>query len=187
MQKHNRIVIKRDGKKEKFKMKKLMNAMFSLLEGFDLPDDWEIVFKIAKELDLKIPEVVTTEELDYLVLKAIEHLIPTGSIYDTIASRQLLKIINRRIERRFSSFKDYIKYGVAEKLLKPQLQNFDIDLLESKIDYSRDSNLDYFGLSTLKDRYLMKDRNFETIEKPQWFFMRGNGNRKYRRRNIKNL
>jgi ribonucleoside-diphosphate reductase, alpha subunit len=168
----NRIVIKRDGTQEKFQMKKLVDAIFVLLEGFDLPDDYEIVFKITKELDLKIPEVVTTEELDYLVLKAIEHLIPTGSIYDTIATRQLLKIINRRIERRFSSFKDYIKYGVDEKLLKPELLNFDIDLLESKIDYSRDSNLDYFGLSTLKDRYLMKDRNFETIEKPQWFFMR---------------
>jgi len=44
MKKVNRIVIKRDGRREKFKMKKLMNAMFSLLEGFDLPDDWEIVF-----------------------------------------------------------------------------------------------------------------------------------------------
>ncbi|ACD66079.1 MAG TPA: ribonucleoside-diphosphate reductase subunit alpha [Sulfurihydrogenibium sp.] len=168
----NRIVVKRDGTQEKFQMKKLVDAIFALLEGLDLPDDYEIVFKITKELDLKIPEVVTTEELDYLVLKAIEHLIPTGSIYDTIATRQLLKIINRRIERRFSSFKDYINYAVNEKLLKPELLNFDIDLLESKIDYSRDNNLDYFGLSTLKDRYLTKDRNFETIEKPQWFFMR---------------
>jgi len=168
----NRIVVKRDGTQEKFQMKKLVDAIFALLEGLDLPDDYEIVFKITKELDLKIPEVVTTEELDYLVLKAIEHLIPTGSTYDTIATRQLLKIINRRIERRFSSFKDYINYAVAEKLLKPELLNFDIDLLESKIDYSRDNNLDYFGLSTLKDRYLIKDRNFETIEKPQWFFMR---------------
>jgi ribonucleoside-diphosphate reductase alpha chain len=168
----NRIVIKRDGTKEKLQMKKLVDAIFSLLERFDLPDDYEIVFKITKELDLKIPEIITTEELDYLVLKAIEHLIPTGSIYDTIATRQLLKIINRRIERRFSSFKDYINYAVNEKLLKPELLNFDIYLLESKIDYSRDNNLDYFGLSTLKDRYLTKDRNFETIEKPQWFFMR---------------
>ncbi len=167
-----RIVIKRDGTEEKFQMKKLINAIFALLDGLDIPDDYEIVFKIAKELDLKIPERVTTEELDYLVLKAIEQLIPKHLIYDTLASRQLLKIINRRIDRRFSSFKDYIHYGVQEKLLKEDLLNFDIDYLEQNIDYSRDSLLDYFGLTTLKDRYLTRDREFEIIEKPQWFFMR---------------
>lgn len=167
-----RIVVKRDGTVEKFQMKKLVDAIFALLEGLELPDDYEIVFKVAKELDLKIPEKVTTEELDYLVLKAIEHLIPKNYIYDTLATRQLLKIINRKIDRRFNSFKDYINYAVEEKLLKPELLQFDIDRLEKSIDYSRDYNLDYFGLSTLKDRYLMKDRDFETIEKPQWFFMR---------------
>lgn len=34
-------------------MKKLINAIFALLEGMDIPDDYEIVFKVAKELDLK--------------------------------------------------------------------------------------------------------------------------------------
>lgn len=167
-----RVVIKRDGSVERFQMKKLIDAIFALLDGLDLPDDYEIVFRVAKELDLKIPERTTTEDLDYLVLKAIEHLIPKNYIYDTLATRQLLKIINRRIDRKFGGFKDYLDYAVKEQLLRPDLLNFDIDLLESKIDYKRDYNLDYFGLSTLKDRYLMKDRNFETIEKPQWFFMR---------------
>ncbi|NPA51632.1 MAG: ribonucleoside-diphosphate reductase subunit alpha [Aquificae bacterium] len=167
-----RIVVKRDGTEEKFQMKKLINAIFALLDGLDIPDDYEIVFKVAKELDLKIPQRVTTEELDYLVLKAIEQLIPKHLIYDTLASRQLLKIINRRIDRRFGSFKDYIEYGVRQNLLKEELLNFDIDYLEQNIDYSRDSLIDYFGLTTLKDRYLTKDREFEIIEKPQWFFMR---------------
>lgn len=177
-----RIVIKRDGNIEKFQMKKLIDAIFSLLDGLDLPDDYEIVFKVAKELDLKIPEKITTEELDYLVLKAIEHLIPKNFIYDTLATRQLLKIINKRIDRKFKNFKEYLKYAVEEKLLKPEILDFNIDLLESKLDYTRDYNLDYFGLSTLKDRYLMKNRDFETIEKPQWFFMRvamGIGNSEY--------
>ncbi len=167
-----RIVIKRDGTVERFQMKKLVDAIFALLEGLDLPDDYEIVFKVAKELDLKIPERVTTEELDYLVLKAIEHLIPKNFIYDTLATRQLLKIINRRIDRRFNSFRNYIKFAVEDKLLKPELLDFDLEKLENSIDYKKDYNLDYFGLSTLKDRYLMKDRDFEIIEKPQWFFMR---------------
>lgn len=167
-----RVVVKRDGHIEKFQMKKLIDAIFALLDGLDLPDDYEIVFRVAKELDLKIPEKVTTEELDYLVLKAIEHLIPKNYIYDTLATRQLLKIINRSIDKKFRSFKEYVEYAVGESLLKPELLSFDIDFLQSHIDYKRDFNLDYFGLSTLKDRYLMKNREFETIEKPQWFFMR---------------
>ena len=167
-----RIVVKRDGTEEKFQMKKLINAIFALFEGMDLPDDWEIAFKIAKELDLKIPERVTTEELDFLVLKAIEQLIPTHYIYDTLASRQLQKITNRKIDKRFKSFKEAIEFGIKEKLYKEDLLNFDLDKLESALDYERDTLLDYFGMTTLKDRYFTKDRNGEIIEKPQWFFMR---------------
>ncbi len=167
-----RIVIKRDGTEEKFQMKKLINAIFALLEGMDIPDDYEIVFRIAKELDLKIPERVTTQELDTLVLKAIEQLIPKHYIYDTLAARQLLKLINREIDKRFKSFKEAIEFGVKEGLYKEELLNFDIDKLEEAIVYQRDRNLDYFGLTTLKDRYFTRDREGNIIEKPQWFFMR---------------
>jgi len=167
-----RIVVKRDGTEEKFQMKKLINAIFALLEGMDIPDDYEIVFKVAKELDLKIPERVTTQELDTLVLKAIEQLIPKHYIYDTLASKQLLKLINREIDKRFNSFKEAIEFGVKEGLYKGELLDFDIDYLEKNIDYSRDSLLDYFGMTTLKDRYFTRDREGNIIEKPQWFFMR---------------
>ncbi|WP_457625142.1 ribonucleotide reductase N-terminal alpha domain-containing protein, partial [Persephonella sp.] len=167
-----RIVVKRDGTEEKFQMKKLINAIFALFEGMDLPDDWEIAFKIAKELDLKIPERVTTHELDTLVLKAIEQLIPTHYIYDTLAARQLLKLINREIDKRFSSFKEAVEFGVREGLYKEELLKFDIDRLEEAIVYQRDRNLDYFGLTTLRDRYFTRDRDYRIIEKPQWFFMR---------------
>ncbi|MDQ7055892.1 MAG: ribonucleoside-diphosphate reductase subunit alpha [Persephonella sp.] len=167
-----RIVVKRDGTEEKFQMKKLINAIFALLEGMDIPDDYEIVFKIAKELDLKIPERVTTQELDTLVLKAIEQLIPKHYIYDTLAAKQLLKLINREIDRRFPTFKDAIMFGVKENLYREELLNFDLDRLEKALDYSRDSLLDYFGMTTLKDRYFTRDREGNIIEKPQWFFMR---------------
>ncbi len=167
-----RVVIKRDGTVEKFQMKKLINAIFSLLEGLKLEDDYETVFKIAKELDLKIPEKVSTEELDLLVLKAIEQLIPTHYLYDTLATRQLLKIINKDIDRRLSSFKEAIQFGVKEGLYKKELLDFDLNKLENALDYSRDSLLDYFGLTTLRDRYFTRDREGRIIEKPQWFFMR---------------
>lgn len=167
-----RTVIKRDGSKEKFETQKIMNAIFEILTGLDVEDDYEIVFRIMKELDLKIPEEVKSEEIDNLLLKAIEQLIPQHPRYDRLATRQLLKQINKKIERKLSGFREYLDHGIDENLIVEEVLEFDLDLLESSLDYKRDELFGYFGLTTLRDRYLMKDRVQETIEKPQWFFMR---------------
>src|SRR5699024_9943563 len=132
----------------------------------------DLVFKIMKELDLKVPERVTTEELDQLVLKAIEQLIPKHPVYDTLATRQLLKLINKDINRRLENFDDYLEQAFEQDLLDERLREFDVKLLADTLSFERDALLDYFGLTTLKDRYLMKNRDGQTIEKPQWFFMR---------------
>lgn len=41
-----------------------------------------------------------------------------------------------------------------------------------ELDYSRDSNLTFFGLETLRDRYFLKDPKGKTCEDPQNFFAR---------------
>ncbi len=167
-----RTVVKRDGSVERFRTQQIINAIFEIIKGMDVEDDYELVFKIIKELDLKVPERVTTEELDVLVLKAIEHLIPKHPIYDTLATLQLLKLINKRIDRKFKLFSDYLKFNIESGYLKQELADFDLAKIEKAIDYKNDHLLDYFGLTTLRDRYLAKDTEQEVIEKPQWFFMR---------------
>ncbi len=168
----HRTVIKRDGSEERFRTQEIINAIFEIIKGMEVEDDYELVFRIIKELDLKVPERVTTEELDVLVLKAIEHLIPKHPVYDTLATLQLLKLINKRIDRRFSSFLAYLKFNIESEYLKKELADFDLPTIEKAIDYKNDRLLDYFGLTTLRDRYLSKDTDQEVIEKPQWFFMR---------------
>jgi ribonucleoside-diphosphate reductase alpha chain len=44
--------------------------------------------------------------------------------------------------------------------------------LELSINHEYDEEFNYFGLATLKDRYLMKDRSKDIIEQPQWMWMR---------------
>jgi len=168
----HRTVIKRDGSEERFRTQEIINAIFEIIKGMEVEDDYELVFKIIKELDLKVPERVTTEELDVLVLKAIEHLIPKHPIYDTLATLQLLKLINKRIDRKFKSFSDYLKFNIESGYLKQELAEFNLQKIENAINYKNDRLLDYFGLTTLRDRYLSKDTEQEVIEKPQWFFMR---------------
>ena len=167
-----RTVIKRDGKEERFRTQEIINAIFEIIKGMDVEDDYELVFRIIKELDLKVPERVTTEELDMLVLKAIEHLIPKHPVYDMLASCQLLKLINKRVDRRFKSFTAYIHSGIKDGSLKPEPGKFKLAVLEEAFNYQNDRLLDYFGLITLRDRYLSKDQDQDVIEKPQWFFMR---------------
>ncbi len=167
-----RTVIKRDGREERFRTQEIINAIFEIIKGMDVEDDYELVFKIIKELDLKVPERVTTEELDVLVLKAIEHLIPKHPVYDTLAALQLLKLINKRIDRKFNSFAAYLSFNIGSGYLKKELAAFDIKKLDESIEYENDKLLDYFGLTTLRDRYLAKNTAQEVIEKPQWFFMR---------------
>src|SRR5690625_964319 len=167
-----RTVIKRDGTEEPFRTQQIINAIFEIIEGLKVEDDYEIVFLVMKELDLKVPERVTTEELDRLVLKAIEQLIPKHPVYDTLATRQLLKLINKRIDRRLDTFREYLEKGFEQDLLHERLKAFDFELLEQSINFERDRLLGYFGLTTMNDRYLMKNREGEVMEKPQWFFMR---------------
>ena len=167
-----RTVLKRDGSREKFETQKIINAIFEILVGLEIEDNYEIVFRIMKELDLKVPELVKTEELDQLLLKAIEQLIPQHPMYDTLATRQLLKQINKNIDRRLKSFREYLYHALDQHLIKEELLDFDLSLLEKAMDYNRDELFGYFGLTTLRDRYLMKNREQQIIEKPQWFFMR---------------
>ncbi len=168
----NRIVIKRDGKEEAFETRKIVNAIYALLEGISIQDDYEIVYKIIKELDLKVPSRVSTEELDTLLLKAIEALVSHNPLFDRMAARQLRKILGRGIDQRFSGFAEMIRYGVQEDIYQRALLDFDLEALEKEIDPSRNDLLEYAGLLTLSDRYLTRDRKRSVMEKPQWFFMR---------------
>ncbi|MEX1212630.1 MAG: ribonucleoside-diphosphate reductase subunit alpha [Balneolaceae bacterium] len=167
-----RTVIKRDGSRERFETQKIINAIFEILSGLDVEDDYEIVFRIMKELDLKIPEEVASEEIDQLLLKAIEQLIPQHPRYDRLATRQLLKQINKKIDRKMNGFGEYLHSAIRQNLVVDRVLEFDVDLLESSLDNSRNEEFDYFGLTTLRDRYLMRDRDQQIMEKPQWFFMR---------------
>src|SRR5690625_3797177 len=152
-----------DGSEEKFETRKIINAIFEILTGLEIEDDYEIVFQIMKELELKVPERVKTEEIDLLLLKAIEQLIPGHPMFDTLATRQLLKQIHKTIGRRLGGFREYLEMAVDQGLVKEELLEFDLDLIEAAIDEERDHLFGYFGFTTLRDRYLMRDRYRKSI------------------------
>ena len=68
-------------------------------------------------------------------------------------------------------FPQFIKKGVDNELLDPQMLQFDLQRLGSALKAGRDLKFDYLGLQTLYDRYFLHVRK-QRIELPQAFFMR---------------
>jgi ribonucleoside-diphosphate reductase alpha chain len=68
-------------------------------------------------------------------------------------------------------FPDFIKKGVDNELLNPDMLQFDLKRLGAALKAERDLQFDYLGLQTLYDRYFLHVRK-SRIELPQAFFMR---------------
>jgi len=68
----SKYVIHRDGRQELFTTEKIIDAIKYLLEGAQIGDPFVAMFKIIKNFELKLPDQVTTAEIDQLLLKSIE-------------------------------------------------------------------------------------------------------------------
>ncbi|MBP6911373.1 hypothetical protein KBC03_07425 [Patescibacteria group bacterium] len=167
-----KVVIHRNGQVEPFKTEKVINAIKDVLADIKFDDPFVAMFKIIKNFETKLPDEVKTEEIDNLILKAIEPLIPEDTIYDTIATRQLVKLISLDVNKRYSSFSEYIHDAIDQKILDPRMKEYDLGMLELNINYENDKYLNYFGTSTLQHRYLVKDAKKNILEKVQWMWMR---------------
>ena len=153
----SQVVIKRDGSIEPFQTQQIIDAIENLFEGLEVDDKSQMLFKIIKNFETKLPEKVSTQEIDNLLLKAIEPLISEDYMYDKLATRQLSKQIHKDVLKKFSSFKDYINYAVDQQLLRKDMLDFDLDALEWYIDHSRDDEFDFFGLTSLYKKYQLHD------------------------------
>jgi ribonucleoside-diphosphate reductase alpha chain len=166
-------VLHRDGSVENFQTEKIIEAISSVLKNIPwLNDPFVAMFKIIKNFETKLPEQVKTEEIDNLLLKAIEPLIAEDPLYDAIATKQYVKIISENVNKRFSSFAEYVHYAVDNGFLDPRMKEFNLGILELEMNYENDNFLNYFWLSTLNHRYLIKDYDKNVLEKPQWMWMR---------------
>lgn len=167
------IVIHRDWTQEEFTLEKIIAAIRSVVAKTVPEEDVEsIVATILTSVELKLPEKVTTKEFDEVVLKAVEQKISSDTIYDQIAAGQMIKIINSDIDHKFKTMKDYVEFAVEKWLLDKRLLDFDFAAIENALNFQNDKLFNFFGIATFYDRYLMRDRKRNIIEKPQWAWMR---------------
>ncbi len=73
------------------------------------------------------------------------------------------------------AFAKYIDHGISIKRLTPRLKEYDLVKIAAAIDPSADLELDFLGVQTLYDRYLIIDKTGKRsrrLETPQFFWMR---------------
>jgi ribonucleoside-diphosphate reductase alpha subunit len=128
--------------------------------------------RVAQKVCAALVDGITTEELDNEAPKQAAHMQSTHPEYGVLASRIEVSNIHKITPPTFAG---------AVRLLKERLDPDFFDLvtntelshiLEEAIDYKKDYCYDYFGICTLQNTYLLKDREGKIVERPQHMLMR---------------
>ncbi|OGG72986.1 ribonucleoside-diphosphate reductase subunit alpha [Candidatus Kaiserbacteria bacterium RIFCSPLOWO2_01_FULL_53_17] len=176
-------ITKRDGTKESFNADKINRSIERACVG--LTDPISMVTQIATETQLTLYDGITTEEMDMATINAAVQNIKEDIEYDKVAVRLMLKTVYRRVigeyhddpseleEKYHAHFAEYIQEGIESGLLDVRMaEKFDLEKLARTIHIERDELFTYAGLSTLMNRYTLKDKQQKPAETPQYFFMR---------------
>jgi ribonucleoside-diphosphate reductase alpha chain len=178
------FITKRDGTKEPFNADQINRSIERACVGF--LDPISMVTQIATETRLTLFDGITTEEMDQATINAALQNVKEDTDYDRVATRLLLKTVYRRVvgeydkenpedlkQKHRDSFISYIKKGVEDKRLHPDMiSKFNLESLADSLNIERDELFQYAGLSTLLNRYALKDMEQKPRETPQYFFMR---------------
>jgi len=170
-------VVKRNGSKEDVSFDKVLNRIRIASEGLEVNPTL-----IAQRTLLRIYDGVKTSELDELASQLSISLMTTNLDYGILASRIAISNHHRNTSDKFTevvfalSNQTLDKTGEHTSNVSAELVELckkHGELIDAKIDYSRDYLFDYFGFKTLeKLQYLLRDTKGNTLERPQHLIMR---------------
>ena len=171
-------VQKRNGSQENVSFDKIQGRLVKLCEEPKLKrlniDPTIVSQKVCSE----IYDGVTTIQLDLLSSEISIALYSKNIDYKYLASRIIVSNHHKNTDDKFSDVVDKLynfnKNGKGEPLINDGFYNLvqqNKDIIDNKIDYIRDYNLDYFGYKTLERSYLLKVDG-KIVERPQHLLMR---------------
>ncbi|MBM3203154.1 ribonucleoside-diphosphate reductase subunit alpha, partial [Candidatus Woesearchaeota archaeon] len=173
-----------DGTHQHLDMLRLHRIVDEACEGLDdVEGDW-IVEETCRNLFDGVPE----KDVAPALLMSARARIEAEPHYSYVASRLLLDSLRREalsflnnrttaatqaemVELYPEYFASYIREGVEQELLAPELTRYDLVRLGTVLQPERDLQFTYLGLQTLYDRYFIHHRGIR-FELPQAFFMR---------------
>ena len=167
-------VQKRNGNLEDVSFDKILTRINSLAYGEEFNHKLDIdTTKVAQKVIQEIFDGVKTSELDILTSEIAIAMYSINPQYATLASRILVSNHHKNTHNTFSQKVEEL-YTFEKPLLNKNFYDLvqaNKELIDSKIDYSKDYLFDFFGLKTLEKSYLYKIKNV-IIERPQDMIMR---------------
>lgn len=143
---------------------------------------------ILAEARRNLYDGISLDELALAPILAARTLIESEPNYSKVSARLLLDKLRREAlsfvhghaeqatqEEMAAGYGDYftayLKTGIENELIDPELGRFDIVRIAAALKPERDLQFDYLGFQTLYDRYFLHVRG-NRFELPQAFFMR---------------
>jgi ribonucleoside-diphosphate reductase alpha chain len=164
------IVVKRNGETQKIVIAKIHKAVEWACQGLDVS-----LSEIETNAHIQFFDGIKTAQIHTAIVNSAASLIDVGKTdYEFAAARLLLQQIYKEVTQDtvYPTLSTYISNAISLEKLKPEMQSFDLESLNSAIDTSRDDLFKYLGMQTVYDRYLLRDENQKLIEMPQHFWMR---------------
>src|SRR5690606_12046084 len=167
------LVTKRSGAKEPVDLNKIVRAVSRCCDGLADVDPMRVSLKTIAGLY----DGAGTRELDELSIRTAASFIAEEPEYSRLAARLLAGYIDKEVQGLgVYSFSQSIRLGFDAGLINERVVAFvesHARKLNDAIDARRTDELEYFGLRTLYDRYLLKHPTRRlVIETPQYFWMR---------------
>ena len=127
---------------------------------------------VAREVLGKMPDsALDSSEVDAIVAQTLAANSVMCPELDDLAARVTVNDLHKRTPGTFSGAVARLRSVLSPSFSKTV--EWHADALDAMVDHGRDYALGYFGLSTLvRQRYLLRDSAGETVERPQYMFMR---------------
>ncbi|WP_437339170.1 ribonucleoside-diphosphate reductase subunit alpha [Sorangium sp. So ce394] len=166
-------VTKRNGSSEPVDVNKIVRAVSRCCAALSDVD----ALRVATKTISGLYDGATTRELDKLSIQTAASLIAEEPQYAKLAARLLATYIDKEVRNQeIHAFSQSVAVGRRLGLINERLHGFvaqNARKLNDAIEPERDRELEYFGLRTLYDRYLLKHPETRlVIETPQQFFLR---------------
>ena len=166
-------VTKRSGEREAVDVNKIVRAVSRCCDGLNDVDAMRVALKTIAGLY----DGATTRELDELSIRTAASFMAEEPEYSQLASRLLAGYVDKEVQGQgIHSFSQSIRLGFDVGLINERVLAFveaHARKLNDAIDVARTQRLEYFGLRTLYDRYLLKHpTRRQVIETPQHFWLR---------------
>ena len=166
-------VRKRNGDAEDVDVNKIVRAVERWADDLADVDPLRVATKTISGLY----DGATTAELDRLSIQTAAEMIGEEPQYSRLAARLLAAYVDKEVRNQgVASFSQAIALGHAEGVIGDDTARFVKDnarKLDFAIDPAGDGRLEYFGLRTVYDRYLLRHPTGRlVIETPQYFLMR---------------